>query len=101
MRPTGWVSAPLTWEEVPGAELADFPMNAFAARYRAVGDVMEGLDDEAFPLDPLLELAQKDEAGDLGGEPWPGHFGKPRGRRSWWQNVNDTGEEIEGDDDSI
>jgi DNA ligase D-like protein (predicted polymerase) len=84
LRPTGWVSAPLTWDEVPDAELADFPMDTFADRYRAVGDVMEPIDDTAFTLEALLDLAARDEAGDFGGEPWPEHFGKRRGRRSWW-----------------
>ncbi|MDH4118038.1 MAG: ATP-dependent DNA ligase [Acidimicrobiia bacterium] len=84
VRPTGWVSAPLTWDEVPAAELADFPMGTFAARYETVGDLMEPIDDVAFSLDSLLELARRDEAGDLAGDPWPPNFGKPRGRRSWW-----------------
>ncbi len=84
VRPTGWVSAPLQWDEVPVAELADFPMNTFGARYRRLGDVMERIDDERFALEPLLDLAARDEAGEFGGEVWPKHFGKPRGRRSWW-----------------
>jgi len=84
VRPTGWVSAPLTWDEVPDAELADFPMVGFAARYSDKGDVMEPIDDRAFSLDSLLEHADRDVAGELAGEPWPESFGKPRGRRSWW-----------------
>ena len=59
-------------------------MVGFADRYHRVGDVMEGIDNRAFPLDSLLEHAARDEAGDLSGEPWPESFGKPRGRRSWW-----------------
>jgi DNA ligase D-like protein (predicted polymerase) len=84
VRPTGWVSAPLTWDEVPAAELADFPMVGFACRYEAVGDVMAGIDYKAFSLHALLEHAARDESGDLSGEAWPQSFGKPRGRRSWW-----------------
>ena len=84
VRPTGWVSAPLTWDEVPEAELADFPMMGFASRYRSCGDLMRGIDDQAFPLDGLLEHAERDIAGDLDGEPWPESFGKARSRRSWW-----------------
>ncbi len=84
VRPTGWVSAPLTWDEVPDAELADFPMDTFAERYRRVGDLMQPIDDVAFALDALLELARRDQAGELGDDPWPENFGKPRGRRSWW-----------------
>ena len=84
VRPTGWVSAPLTWDEVPEAELADFPMVGFAARYERRGDVMAGIDEEAFSLEALLDHAARDQAGDLSGEPWPESFGRPRGRRSWW-----------------
>lgn len=84
VRPTGWVSAPLRWDEVPDAELPDFALDLFAARYAALGDVMEGIDEVTYPLEPLLELAHRDEAGDFGGEPWPENFGRPRGRRSWW-----------------
>ncbi len=84
VRPTGWVSAPLTWDEVPEAELADFPMVGFAARYERHGDVMQGIDDQHYSLELLLEHAERDVAGDLSGEPWPESFGKPRGRRSWW-----------------
>jgi len=84
VRPTGWVSAPLTWGEVPDANLADFPMDTFAARYSRLGDVMEPIDDVHHPLEGLLDHAARDIAGDLPGEPWPESFGKPRGRRSWW-----------------
>jgi len=84
VRPTGWVSAPLTWDEVPEAELADFPMVGFAARYERLGDLMEPIDDIRYSLDSLLEHADRDIAGELPGDPWPDSFGKPRGRRSWW-----------------
>jgi hypothetical protein len=84
VRPTGWVSAPLTWDEVPIAELADFPMVGFPDRYEHLGDLMEPIDDEFFGLESLLEHAERDVAGELSGEPWPESFGKLRGRRSWW-----------------
>ena len=88
VRPTGWVSAPLLWDEVPDAELADFPMDTFAARYRKLGDVMEEIDSVHHSQDPLLEHAERDVAGDLPGDPWPESFGKPRGRRSWWPDAD-------------
>jgi DNA ligase D-like protein (predicted polymerase) len=90
VRPTGWVSAPLTWDEVPDAQLSDFPMDTFAARYERLGDVMEGIDDEHFSLDALLDHAAADQAGSLPGEPWPENFGKPRGRRSWWPQAGES-----------
>jgi DNA primase len=86
VRPTGWVSAPLTWDEVPDAELGDFPMVGFANRYARLGDVMAPIDDHHFDLDTLLDHARRDEAGELGGEPWPKSFGRPRSRRSWSRN---------------
>ncbi|NND02525.1 MAG: ATP-dependent DNA ligase [Acidimicrobiia bacterium] len=88
VRPTGWVSAPLTWDEVPTAELADFPMDTFADRYERLGDVMEEIDNVNYSLDQLLEHAERDVAGDLSGDPWPESFGKPRGRRSWWPDTD-------------
>jgi DNA ligase D-like protein (predicted polymerase) len=92
VRPTGWVSAPLTWDEVPKVELADFPMVGFASRYAKRGDVMEAIDDHHFDLDSLLEHADRDMAGDLAGESWPESFGKPRGRRSWWPQEPQPGD---------
>jgi bifunctional non-homologous end joining protein LigD len=90
VRPTGWVSAPLTWEEVPDAELADFPMVGFGDRYATKGDLMEAIDSRSYALDALLEHARRDEGGEFSGEPWPESFGKPRGRRSWWPLPDDT-----------
>ncbi|NNF65848.1 MAG: ATP-dependent DNA ligase [Acidimicrobiia bacterium] len=84
VRPTGWVSAPVEWSEILDVELNDFPMDRFAERYGKVGDLMEAIDELHFPLEPLLELAERDAAGELAGDPWPTNFGKPRGRRSWW-----------------
>jgi bifunctional non-homologous end joining protein LigD len=63
VRPTGFVSAPLTWDEVPEHELEDFPMAGFAERYEALGDLMEGIDDVAFRIDSLLDLAAEQERG--------------------------------------
>ena len=61
VRPTGWVSAPLTWDEVPDAELEDFPMVGFADRYAKVGDLTEGIDETVGDLDPLLDLYRRQE----------------------------------------
>ena len=61
VRPTGWVSAPLTWEEVPEAALEDFPMAGFADRYRRIGDLMEDIDEVAHDITSLLELADEQE----------------------------------------
>jgi len=76
VRPTGLVSAPLRWDEVPQVELEDFPLDTFADRYRDVGDLTAGMDEAIGRLDRLLDLAARDAAGGLGDAPWPPHFPK-------------------------
>ncbi len=79
VRPTGFVSAPLAWEEVPDVELEDFPMVGFADRYAARGDLTAGMDEAAGRLDGLLALARRDEQEGIGDAPWPPHFPKQDG----------------------
>jgi DNA ligase D-like protein (predicted polymerase) len=75
----GRVSAPLLWSEVPDVEQGDLTIATVPARYAAMGDVGAGIDDEAFALEPLLELSQRDEAEGLGDAPWPPSFPKMAG----------------------
>ncbi len=81
--PDARVSAPLRWEEVADCDAADFTVLTMPARFAAIGNPHAGLDadDEgnAFSLDPLLELAARDEAEGLGDAPWPPHFRKGEG----------------------
>ena len=79
VRPTGYVSAPLTWEELPDAEIEDFPMDGFEQRYRQVGDVTAGIDDAPGRLDVLLEWVARDEANGEGDAPWPPNYPKMPG----------------------
>lgn len=78
-RPTATVSAPLTWEEVPDAELEDFTLRTVPDRYAALGDVGAGIDERAFSLEPLLELVARHEAEGLGDAPWPPNYAKQPG----------------------
>jgi len=78
-RPTATVSAPLTWDEVPDAELDDFTLRTVPARYARLGDVWAGMDDQAFSLEPLLDLVARQEAEGLGDAPWPPHYAKQAG----------------------
>lgn len=60
--PDARVSAPLTWEEVPDCEPADFTVQTMPQRYADLGDLHAGIDDAVFDVAPLLEWAERDEA---------------------------------------
>ena len=48
-------------------------------RFERVGDPHAAMDDVVGSLDPLLEIAARDEAAGLGDAPWPPHFRKTGG----------------------
>ncbi len=77
--PDARVSTPLTWEEVPDCEPADFTVATLPARLAERGDPHARMDDAAGSLEGLLELAARDEAAGLGDAPWPPHFRKMAG----------------------
>lgn len=58
--PDARVSAPLTWDEVPQADPADFTIATMPARFAALGDVHAGIDDAVYSLETLLEWADRD-----------------------------------------
>jgi bifunctional non-homologous end joining protein LigD len=74
--PDARVSAPLSWDEVPACEPADFTLASMPARFSERGDPHAGIDAQFGSLDKLLELAALDEASGLGDAPWPPHFRK-------------------------
>ncbi|WP_405718887.1 non-homologous end-joining DNA ligase [Streptomyces sp. NBC_00046] len=74
------VSAPLRWEEIDDAEPRDFDIRTMPKRYADVGDVHADMDDHAFRLDGLLELADRDERErGLGEMPYPPEYPKMPG----------------------
>jgi DNA ligase D-like protein (predicted polymerase) len=77
--PRGMVSCPVTWEELPDVELEDFTLDTVPTRFRAGIDPDLAIDERAFALDPLLELAARDEREGLGDAPWPPNFPKMPG----------------------
>ena len=77
--PDARVSTPLHWREVPDCEPADFTVLTIPNRFAELGDPHAGMDAAAGSLEPLLELAEKDEAAGLGDAPWPPHFRKMEG----------------------
>jgi len=78
-KPDARVSAPLTWDEVPVCNPADFTLATMPARFAKVGHLHTGMDDRAYSLDALLELSARQEANGLGDAPWPPHYEKQAG----------------------
>jgi len=81
VRPTAdaRVSAPLGWDEVDSCEPADFTLATMPARFAALGDRHNGIDEHPGSLDKLLALSARHEREGLGDAPWPPHYRKQRG----------------------
>jgi len=77
--PDGRVSTPLHWTEVADCDPADFNVLTVPKRFAKIGDPHAHMDDVAYSLEPLLELADRDEAEGLTDAPWPPHFRKMEG----------------------
>jgi bifunctional non-homologous end joining protein LigD len=77
--PDARVSAPLTWDEVPGCDPAAFTIDTMPDRYARLGDVGAGIDEAVGSLAALLELAARDEAAGVPDAPWPPHYEKQAG----------------------
>ena len=70
-RPQATVSAPVTWEELPDCEIADFDIWTMRERFAQKGDVHAAIDDVQHDLTPLLELYERQ---GLGEAPFPPSF---------------------------
>ncbi|HEY6627756.1 MAG TPA: DNA primase small subunit domain-containing protein [Acidimicrobiia bacterium] len=79
VRPTGFVSAPITWDELANVAIEDFPLDTFRDRYSKVGDLSDGIDEAAGRIDTLLEWMARDEENGIGDAPWPPHYPKMPG----------------------
>jgi bifunctional non-homologous end joining protein LigD len=77
--PDARVSMPLAWEEVADCDPADFTVLTAPRRFAEVGNPHAAMDRAIGSLDPLLELAARDDAAGLGDAPWPPHYRKMDG----------------------
>jgi DNA ligase D-like protein (predicted polymerase) len=79
-KPHAPVSAPVTWEELPDVDPDDFTVETMPGRFAELGDVHAAIDDQAFSLEPLLEMAERDETDrGLGDMPYPPNYPKMPG----------------------
>ena len=77
--PDARVSTPLNWDEVADCRPEAFTIDTVPERFARLGDPWQGMDDAAGSLDPLLRLAEEDEAAGLPDAPWPPHYDKQAG----------------------
>ncbi|HSJ50773.1 MAG TPA: non-homologous end-joining DNA ligase [Actinomycetota bacterium] len=77
--PDARVSAPLTWDEVPGCRAEDFTIETVPERVAEVGDPAAGIDEAAGSLEAVLELAEQHEQAGFGDAPWPPQYAKAPG----------------------
>jgi DNA ligase D len=75
-KPGAPVSAPLEWDELPHVTPEDFTVATMPARFAEVGDKHAAIDDVAHSLQPLLDMYEADEAGDM---PYPPDYPKMPG----------------------
>jgi bifunctional non-homologous end joining protein LigD len=79
LRHTGLVSTPFEWDELMTLDPTEMTLTGFAGRWRAVGDLTEGIDETAGSIAGLMALAEADEQRGLGDAPWPPHYPKQPG----------------------
>jgi bifunctional non-homologous end joining protein LigD len=77
--PDARVSMPLTWDEVPDVDAADFTLATVPALFAERGDRHAGIDEGPGSLEALLELSARHEARGQGDAPWPPHYRKQDG----------------------
>jgi DNA ligase D len=75
-KPGAPVSAPVTWEELSDVVPEDFTVDTMPARFAEVGDRHAAIDETAHSLQPLLDMYERDEEGDM---PYPPDYPKMPG----------------------
>ncbi len=74
--PDARVSTPLSWDEVPTADPAEFTLRTVPERFARIGDPHAGIDEARGSLEGLLELSARQKTAGQGDAPWPPHYEK-------------------------
>jgi DNA ligase D len=59
--PEARVSTPIRWDELDDVDPREFTIATVPARFAELGDLHEGIDEAVYPLDELLEWADRDD----------------------------------------
>ncbi len=62
----GTVSTPIAWHEIDDVDPRELTIATVPERFARLGDLHQGIDDQAFSLEPLLEWAERDKLADPG-----------------------------------
>lgn len=74
------VSTPVTWAELDTVEPEDFDVTTVPARFAEIGDLHAGMSAHRFSLEPLVELADRQESDGVGDDlPYPPDYPKMEG----------------------
>ena len=76
------VSCPFDWEELDRIEPNALTMSVVRGRVDAAGDPWGAMDAAACSLEPILDMARRDEAAGLPDAPWPPVYPKMAGEES-------------------
>jgi len=78
-RPAATVSTPLSWAELAEVDPQDCTVRTVPALLAQRGDPHAAIDEVHHSLEPLLALAERDEAGGLADLPYPPSYPKMPG----------------------
>jgi DNA ligase D len=78
-KPGAQVSAPLDWDELERVSPEDFTVATMPGRFAEVGDRHAAIDDEAYSLEPLLAMYERDLTEGRGDMPYPPDYPKMPG----------------------
>ncbi|HZX92984.1 MAG TPA: DNA primase small subunit domain-containing protein, partial [Myxococcales bacterium] len=74
--PDARVSTPLSWDEVPGVDPAEFTLKTVPDRFAKLGDPHAAIDETKGSLEHLLDLSARQKTEGQGDAPWPPHYEK-------------------------